>query len=282
MKRIPCGALPGLSSAGLHEEMKRRIDLLLVERGLAESRHKAHSLLLAGQILAQEQKIEKPGQLVDHNAEIRVLRQLPFASRAGVKLQAALDHFTLSVADRVCADLGASTGGFTDCLLKNGACRVYAFDVGKGQLLWRLQRDARVIVRDEFNVRNLHPDDLPQDLSFVTVDLSFISVTKVLLPLKGALVLSPKVSDGKHAETAIDKVTIIVLVKPQFEVGKGEVGKGGIVRDTTKRLKALDTVAEFAAKNSFQVMGNIPSPITGAGGNQEFLLYLQLSKGLTR
>jgi 23S rRNA (cytidine1920-2'-O)/16S rRNA (cytidine1409-2'-O)-methyltransferase len=250
--------------------MKRRIDLLLVERGLADSRHKAQALLLAGQILVNEQKIEKPGQLVDPEAEIRVLHQLPYVSRAGGKLQAALDYFQIPVEGRVCADLGASTGGFTDCLLQRGACKVYAFDVGKGQLAWKLQSDARVIIHDEFNVRNLGPDDLP-GVSLVTMDLSFISVTRVLPVLRDSL----RYSSAKR-ECQRLPVDVIVLVKPQFEVGKGEVGKGGIVRDHAKRLKALETVEQFAAQEGFQISGSTPSPVPGAQGNLEFLLYLQL------
>ncbi len=257
--------------------MKRRIDQLLVERGLAESRHKAQALLLAGQILVNEQKVEKPGQLIDPESKIRILHQLPFVSRAGAKLSAALDHFHISVAGRACADLGASTGGFTDCLLQNGACRVYAFDVGKGQLAWGLQSDSRVFVRDEFNVRTLSPADLPGDISFVSIDLSFISVTKVLPPLRDALVVHDSSPQGECNRPAID---VIVLVKPQFEVGKGEVGKGGIVRDPVQRVKVLEAIEEFARHAGFRVMGSIPSPVVGAKGNQEFLLYLQLGKDL--
>jgi 23S rRNA (cytidine1920-2'-O)/16S rRNA (cytidine1409-2'-O)-methyltransferase len=250
--------------------MKRRIDLLLVERGLAESRHKAQALLLAGQILVNEQKIEKPGQLGDPEADIRVLHQLPYVSRAGSKLQAALDHFQIPVDGRICADLGASTGGFTDCLLQRGACKVYAFDVGKSQLAWKLQSDGRVVVHDEFNVRNLGPDDLP-GVSLVTMDLSFISVTRVLPVLRDSLR-----SSSAERECQRLPVDVIVLVKPQFEVGKGEVGKGGIVRDHAKRLKALETVEQFAAREGFQISGSTPSPVPGAQGNLEFLLYLQL------
>jgi 23S rRNA (cytidine1920-2'-O)/16S rRNA (cytidine1409-2'-O)-methyltransferase len=257
--------------------MKRRIDLVLVERGFAESRHKAQALLLAGQVLVQEQKIEKPGQLIDAKAAIRILRQLPFVSRAGGKLQAALDSFHISVAGKVCADLGASTGGFTDCLLQYEASRVHAFDVGKGQLAWKLQSDPRVVVRDEFNVRNLSSSDLPGDVRIVVMDLSFISVTKVLPSLKAALVPEDTASDPECRERTID---IIVLVKPQFEVGKGEVGKGGIVRDRAKRLRALEGVAAFASREGFRVLGSIPSPVPGAEGNEEFLLHLQLAKGL--
>ncbi len=257
--------------------MKRRIDQLLVDRGFAESRRKAQALLLAGQILVDEQRIEKSGQLVDPDAQIRVLNKLPFASRAGAKLQAALDHFHISVAGRTCADLGSSTGGFTDCLLQNGARRVHAFDVGKGQLAWKLQSDPRVVIRDEFNVRGLRPGDLPADISFVSVDLSFISVVKILPPLKTSLddPRACRASGGWGQE-----VDILVLVKPQFEVGKGEVGKGGIVRDPVKRTQALKTVEEFARQTGFRVMGSLPSPVTGAKGNQEFLLYLQHAKGL--
>jgi 23S rRNA (cytidine1920-2'-O)/16S rRNA (cytidine1409-2'-O)-methyltransferase len=270
-------ALPNLLSVGLLDFMKRRIDQLLVERGVAESRHKAQALLLAGQILVDEQKIEKPGQLVDLAAEIRVLRQLPFASRAGAKLQAALDHFGISVKGRVCADLGASTGGFTDCLLQNGASGVYAFDVGKGQLAWRLRSDSRVVVRDEFNVRNLRPGDLPDEVSVVTIDLSFISVTKILPALRESLASGHVFIKEECRPVSAD---IVVLVKPQFEVGKGEVGKGGIVRDPGKRSRALEGVKEFARQAGYQVLGSIPSPITGTQGNQEFLLYLQPAKGL--
>jgi 23S rRNA (cytidine1920-2'-O)/16S rRNA (cytidine1409-2'-O)-methyltransferase len=259
--------------------MKRRIDQLLVERGFAESRHKAQALLLAGQILVNEQKVEKPGQSVDPDAAIRVLHQLPFVSRAGVKLQAALDRFHISVAGRICADLGASTGGFTDCLLQNGACKVHAFDVGKGQLAWKLQCDPRVMVRDEFNVRALRPADLPEDTSFFCMDLSFISVTKVLPSLKDSIIPRCMVPAGALV-TAISPVDIIVLVKPQFEVGKGEVGKGGIVRDPKKRIQALEAITEFAGQKGFRVMGSMPSPIAGAEGNLEFLLYLQLEKGI--
>ncbi len=254
------------------ENMKRRIDQLLVERGLAESRHKAQGLLLAGQVLVNEQKVEKPGQLVDSESQIRVLRQAPFVSRAGAKLKAALDHFQISVEGRVCADLGASTGGFADCLLQNGAGQVIAFDVGKGQLAWKLQSDPRVVIRDEFNVRRISAADLPDNISVISIDLSFISVTKVLPALKEALS-----SKREYPEFDID---VIVLVKPQFEVGKGEVGKGGIVRDSAKRNQALAAVEQSAREAGFKVVGSMPSPVAGAEGNQEFLLYLQILKGL--
>lgn len=257
--------------------MKRRIDQVLVERGIAESRHKAQALLLAGCILVDEQKVEKPGRQINPGAEIRVLHQVQFASRAGAKLQSALDHFQIKITGRVCADLGASTGGFTDCLLQNGASKICAFDVGRGQLDWKLRSDPRVVVRDGFNVRNLGPADLPADVSFVCMDLSFISVTKILLPLRDALRL---ISAGGETMNALSHFDVIVLVKPQFEVGKGEVGKGGIVRDPAKRLRALEAVSEFARDLGFAVAGHMLSPIVGAEGNQEFLLYLQLPMAL--
>jgi 23S rRNA (cytidine1920-2'-O)/16S rRNA (cytidine1409-2'-O)-methyltransferase len=251
--------------------MKRRIDQLLVERGFAESRHKAQALLLAGHVLVKEQKVEKPGLMVDPDAAIRILHQLKYVGRAGAKLEAALDAFHISVEGRVCADLGSSTGGFTDCLLQNGASSVYAFDVGKGQLAWKLQCDPRVIVRDEFNVRNLSAGDLPETLAFVCMDLSFISVNKILIPLKESL---------DSLKTPIEKQTIdvVVLVKPQFEVGKGEVGKGGIIRDPVARIHTLKRVKEFAENNKYRVLGDILSPLPGAEGNLEFLLHLQWIK----
>lgn len=257
--------------------MKRRIDQLLVERGFAESRHKAQALLLAGKVFVDEQKVEKPGQRVEAEAEIRILQPMRFASRAGDKLQAALDHFRIRVEGRICADLGASTGGFTDCLLQNGASRVYAFDVGRGQLAWKLQTDPRVVVRDAFNVRRLRPEDLPEGISLVTVDLSFISVTKILPALLRSLTLRREAAKPEEGGPPAD---VVVLVKPQFEVGKGEVGKGGVVRDPDKRAAALKAVEEFARRIGFLVVGAIPSPVPGAQGNEEFLLYLQAPMGL--
>jgi len=250
--------------------MKRRIDQLLMENGLAESRHKAQALLLAGQVLVDEQKVEKPGRMVAEDAVIRVLGQPRFVSRAGVKLEAALEHFGISVEGLVCADLGASTGGFTDCLLQRGARAVYAFDVGKGQLAWKLQSDARVIVRDEFNVRNLTAADLPDELAFVCMDLSFISITKILVPLKTAI-------EARFVGIADWIIDMVALVKPQFEAGREEVGKGGIVRDPEVRQRTLDAVAAFSETNGYEVPGGIQSPLPGAEGNLEFLLRLRLT-----
>ncbi len=245
---------------------KRRVDQVLVERGFAETRQKAQALLMAGQVLVREQKVEKPGTRIEPGASIRILGELPFVSRAGAKLQAAIGHFGISIHGRICADLGASTGGFTDCLLQYGAAEVHAFDVGTGQLAWKLQSDPRVVRHDGFNVRYLKPGDLPANLSVVTADLSFISLTKVLEPLRGALRIC----------TGPSPVHVVLLVKPQFELRRGEVGKGGIVRDPAKRRAAVKAVGDFASRVGYGLVGTIPSPVEGAEGNREFLMYLQL------
>ena len=252
---------------------RQRIDQLLVTRGFAESRHKAQALLLAGQVLVNEQKVEKPGQMVASDAAIRILGEMPFVSRAGVKLHAALEHFRIVVSGRVCADLGASTGGFTDCLLQSGAALVHAYDVGEGQLAWKLSSDPRVVRHERCNVRYLTAEDLPEHVTLVTADLSFISLTIILPPLARALrermSSEPLPAAGRPAD-------IVVLVKPQFEVGKGEVGKGGIVRDPAKHQAALNAVEHCAAASGYEIRGSLLSPIAGARGNLEFLLHLQL------
>ncbi len=251
---------------------RRRIDQLLVDRGLAESRHKAQALLLAGQVLVNEQKIEKPGRLVDTDAELRLLGEMPFVSRGGAKLQAGLDHFRIVPAKRVCADLGASTGGFTNCLLQNGASAVHAYDVGASQLAWKLRTDPRVTVHEHCNVRYITAQELPEQVSLVAVDLSFISLTKILGPLSTALQIRSADWAGRPATFVVD---LVLLVKPQFEVGKGQVGKGGIVRDAGQQLAALASVGQAAESSGFIVLGEMESPVTGAKGNREFLLHLQ-------
>ncbi len=253
---------------------RRRIDQLLVDLGLAESRHKAQALLLAGQVLVNEQKVEKPGRLVAADSAIRILNEMPFVSRGGAKLQAALDQFKIKAAGKVCADLGASTGGFTDCLLQNGAAVVHAYDVGVSQLAWKLKADPRVVTHEHCNVRYLLPSDLPDEISLIAADLSFISLTKILKPLKDALGLKLA---ARPERTARNQVDLILLVKPQFEVGKGEVGKGGIVRDTAKQRLAVVSIAQCAADAGFSVCAEIPSPVAGAKGNREFFLHLKLN-----
>ncbi len=242
-----------------------------MERGLAGSRQKAQALLLAGKVLVDAQKVDKAGRMVSADAALRLLGALPYVSRAGGKLEAALDHFRIAVSGRTCADLGASTGGFTDCLLQMGASEVHAYDVGKGLLDWKLRTDPRVSVHDGFNVRHIKARDLPATVSLITIDLSFISLTKILAPLAAAL-------EESGPQSPVD---LVVLVKPQFEVGKGEVGKGGIVRDEVKRSLALKSVEEFALRHGYRSMGAMDSPVAGSRGNVEILLHLRFEPGLS-
>ena len=236
-----------------------RIDALLAERGLADSREKAQALILAGQVLADEQKIEKPGRKVSPDAEIRLLGQAAkFVSRAGFKLEGALDAFSIEVAGKTCLDIGSSTGGFTDCLLQRGAEKVYAVDAGTNQLHWRIRRDPRVIVREKVNARYLSTEDVPESCGFACFDVSFISVTLIL----------PAVAPFLAAQAQI-----VTLVKPQFEAGRGQVGKGGIVRDESVQRAAVERVREAITEIGFGRVEEIESPIRGAEGNREFLLW---------
>jgi 23S rRNA (cytidine1920-2'-O)/16S rRNA (cytidine1409-2'-O)-methyltransferase len=236
---------------------KVRIDQLLVDRGLAGSRQKAQALILAGQVLVNKQKAQKPGQSVATDSQLEVTGILPYVSRGGLKLEAALTHFGIDPAGRVCMDVGASTGGFTDCLLQRGAARVYAVDVGPSQLDWKIRSDARVVVMDHTNARYLDPQTLPELCSLAVCDVSFISVT-LILPVLPPL-LTP---EGE----------IVVLVKPQFEAGRGEVGKGGIVRDPEQHDAAIRKVQSAAEALGYKT-AVMDSPIFGAEGNREFLLH---------
>jgi 23S rRNA (cytidine1920-2'-O)/16S rRNA (cytidine1409-2'-O)-methyltransferase len=242
---------------------RQRIDLLLVERGLAESRTRAQALVMAGAVVVGETRVNKPGALVDPAAPIRLKEDaVPqrYVSRGALKLEKALEVFPVDPRGLVCADLGASTGGFTDLLLQRGAARVFAVDVGYGQLHPRLRADPRVVVRERENARLLGPDALGERVDLVTGDLSFISLRLILPAVKA--ILKP----GGPA---------LLLVKPQFEVGKGEVGKGGVVRDEAKRRGALETVAAAARELGFEVLGEAESPIEGPAGNREWLLGLR-------
>ncbi|MFZ5471029.1 MAG: TlyA family RNA methyltransferase [Myxococcota bacterium] len=237
---------------------KERIDVLLVERGLAESRAKAQALILAGQVVVADQRVDKPGAQVSVDADLRLKGEvLPFVSRGGLKLQAALDHFGLDVRGKVCADIGASTGGFTDCLLQRGAARVYALDVGYGQLHEKLRQDARVISKERVNARHLTEADLPERVECVTIDVSFISL-KLVLPA-----VLQRLGPGG---------VLVALVKPQFEVGPQKVEKGGVVRDMTARREAIDGIVSFVGGLGLRVSGVIDSPISGPAGNREALL----------
>lgn len=237
--------------------MKERLDVLLVERGLAESRSRAQQLIRAGQVLVDERVRDKPGMQVPVDAALRIRERLPYVSRGGLKLEAALAAFQINVAGVVAADVGASTGGFTDCLLQRGAAKVYAIDVGYGQLAWSLRQDERVVVMERTNVRYL--DELPEPIDLATIDVSFISLRLVLPSVVGWL------KPAGH---------IITLIKPQFEAGREGVGKGGIVRDPEVHRHVLREILTFAERHGLRPRGLIPSPITGAEGNIEFLAWL--------
>jgi len=241
---------------------KVRIDLLLVERGLAASRSQAQALIMAGAVVAGEARADKPGMLVDPEVALRVKEgsaPQKYVSRGALKLEGALDAFGIDPRGLVCADLGASTGGFTDLLLQRGAARVHAVDVGYGQLHPRLRGDPRVVVRERENARALTAEALGERVDLVTGDLSFISLRLVLPAVRS--ILQP---GG----------TALLLVKPQFEVGKGEVGKGGVVREEAKRRGALEQVKAAARELGFEVRGEMDSPIEGPAGNREWLLWL--------
>jgi 23S rRNA (cytidine1920-2'-O)/16S rRNA (cytidine1409-2'-O)-methyltransferase len=237
--------------------LKVRLDQIVVDRGLAESRTKAQALILAGQVLINGQKAGKAGHAVDLESRVEVLAPPPFVSRGGVKLEAALKHFAISVQDKTCLDIGSSTGGFTDCLLQSGAKRVYAFDVGTNQLDWKLRSDPRVVSREQVNARYLTPADLPEPIDLAVCDVSFISVTMILPVLPSLL-------------TPVGQ--IVILVKPQFEVERSQVGKGGIVRDPLLHQAACLRVEQAVAGLGYR-SSIFPSPLPGAEGNQEFLLF---------
>ena len=239
---------------------KIRADILVVERGIAESRAKAQAMILAGQILTTDgQRIEKSGQLLAPDSELSFKGARPkFVSRGGLKLEGALERFNVDVTGRTCLDVGASTGGFTDCLLQRGAAKVFALDVGYNQLDYRLRNDPRVVSMERFNVRNLSPDDLPGRVRFICFDVSFISLELVLEPA---------------LRVAEQGTELVMLVKPQFEVGREKVGKGGIVRSTEARRDALSKIIDLAGTQGLDDLESIESPITGTDGNVEFLLY---------
>jgi 23S rRNA (cytidine1920-2'-O)/16S rRNA (cytidine1409-2'-O)-methyltransferase len=239
---------------------KSRLDLLLVERGLAPSRERAQAWILAGLVEVDGRRADKAGAAVADDAEVRVSGpEHPYVSRGGVKLAAALDAFGIDPAGRVCIDVGASTGGFTDCLLQRGARRVYAIDVGYGQLDARLRADPRVILRERVNARTLSQEHVSESAEIAVLDLSFISA-RLVLPAVASL-LAPA-------------ARAVVLVKPQFEAGRAEVGRGGIVRSDGVRERVVREIREFAEGLGFATSGVVPSPIRGAKGNQEFLLGL--------
>ncbi|MEM2936847.1 MAG: TlyA family RNA methyltransferase [Candidatus Bathyarchaeia archaeon] len=244
---------------------RERIDTLLVKRGLVPSRSRAHSLIMAGSVFVDGSRVDKSGTLVKADSRIEVRGgDLRYVSRGGIKLEAALMGFNVDVRDKTALDIGASTGGFTDCLLQHGAKVVYAVDVGYGQLDWRLRNNPRVIVMERTNARYLKPEDIGERVDITTIDVSFISLTKVIPAILG--ILKP---GG----------TLIALIKPQFEVGKGEVGRGGIVRDEDKQRDVIRRITVFLEDTGFRILGVIPSPILGADGNREFLVGGVLNAG---
>src|SRR5262249_31895321 len=244
--------------------MKVRLGKVIVERGLAENRTKAQALILAGQVIVNQQRVDKPGQLVQPDSEIRIKRETSrYASRGGLKLESALGNFRVDPSGRHCLDVGASTGGFTDCLLQHGAAHVWAVDVGHNQIIWRLRNDPRVTVLEGLNARNLSPEMFPLKFELATIDVSFIGLAKVL----------PAISD-----CLTDVADCIALVKPQFEVGKGEVGKGGVVSDREKHRRVLNEVRKSAESSGLWAHAAIESPILGADGNREFFLHLRRSE----
>jgi 23S rRNA (cytidine1920-2'-O)/16S rRNA (cytidine1409-2'-O)-methyltransferase len=248
---------------------KTRLDLLLVERGLAESRAKAQALIMAGQVRVDGQVALKPATGVDPSVALTVDSGPRYVSRGGEKLEAALDAFPILVEGRICADVGASTGGFTDCLLQRGAAKVYAIDVGKGILHWKLRNHPRVVVMEETNARRV--ESLPEPLSLVTVDASFISL-KILLPvIKSWISLHSPSGRGVGGEGHI-----VALIKPQFEAGRKDVSRGdGVIRDPAIHRQVLESVLAFAQAEGFGLRGLIRSPILGPKGNTEFLVWLQ-------
>jgi len=258
--------------------MKLRLDKLLVERGLVPSRERAQALILAGKVLVNEQKIEKSGAAVESNATLRLLADdLQYVSRGGLKLERALDHWRIEVKGLACLDVGASTGGFTDCLLQRGAARVIAVDTGYGQMDFRLRQDPRVRLLEKTNARYLTHEALGEFVSFVAMDVSFISATLVL-----PAVIATAFPSSDSGETGVlarqgtnskEDKNVVVLVKPQFEAGREQVGKGGIVRDEAAQKAAVERVRQCVIQLGAQKTDHIDSPILGAEGNREFLLY---------
>ena len=239
---------------------KRRIDSLLVDRGLVESQVRAQALIMAGKVVVEGKAAIKPGTLVTEATVITIVEPPPFVSRGGIKLDYALDQFRLDVSGKVAADIGASTGGFTDCLLKRGARRVYAIDVGYGQLDYRLRQDSRVVVMDRVNIR--YPVSLPEKVDLATIDLAFISVEKVI----------PSV-----VRLLDDSGYLVVLIKPQFEAKREEVGKGGVIRQPVVHARVLGRFITWMVEHGFRLGGLVASPITGASGNREIFVLLELT-----
>ncbi len=240
--------------------MKERLDIMLVARGLAESREKAKAIIMSGNVFVNSCREDKAGSMFDEKSVIEVKgNTLKYVSRGGLKLEKAMANFDVSLDGKICMDVGASTGGFTDCMLQNGGVKVYAVDVGHGQLAWKLRQDERVVCMEKTNIRYVTPEEIPDKIAFTSIDVSFISLTKVLLPVKNLL---------------DDKADVVCLIKPQFEAGREKVGKKGVVRDRAVHFEVIQMVINYAISIGFQICNLDFSPIKGPEGNIEYLLHI--------
>ena len=241
--------------------MKERLDVLLVQQALAPSREKAKTMIMEGNVFVSGQREDKAGTMFDPSVSIEVRgNTLKYVSRGGLKLEKAMQHFDISLKDCICMDIGASTGGFTDCMLQSGAKKVYAVDVGYGQFAWKLRTDERVVCMEKTNIRYVTPQDIADQLDFASVDVSFISLTKILVPAR---------------ELLTENGEMVCLIKPQFEAGREKVGKKGVVRDSAVHKEVIHKVIEFASSEGFRVLNLEYSPIKGPEGNIEYLVHLQ-------
>lgn len=244
--------------------MKERLDVLLVNRGLAPSREKAKTMIMEGNVFVNNNREDKAGSTFPDDCNIEIHgKTLQYVSRGGLKLEKAMKHFDISLDGKVCMDIGASTGGFTDCMLQNGAVKVYSVDVGYGQFAWKLRQDERVVCMEKTNIRYVTPDDIDDELDFASVDVSFISLTKVLIPARALLK---------------DNAEMVCLIKPQFEAGKDKVGKKGVVRDKNVHQEVIQKIVDFAIENGFSVLNLEYSPIKGPEGNIEYLVHIRKTK----
>lgn len=246
---------------GKISRVKERLDMLLLERGLVVSRERAMALIMEGKVLVDGRAVSKPGTMIKESATVTLKEAgIPYVSRGGLKLSAVIEHFGIDLKDRTAMDVGASTGGFTDCMLKMGAKKVYAIDVGYGQFDWRLRQESRVVLLEKTNIRYLDNDRIPDEIDIATIDVSFISLTKVV----------PKVM-----EFLKQKGEIVALIKPQFELERADVGKGGIVKEEEKRQKAVETIKTFSENLGLTVLGIMQSPVRGQKGNIEYFIYIR-------
>ncbi len=241
--------------------MKERLDVLLVKRNLAASREKAKAIIMSGNVFVEGQREDKAGTTFPEEVSIEIKgHTLPYVSRGGLKLEKAIKNFDVSVEGKVCTDVGSSTGGFTDCMLQNGAVKVFAIDVGRGQLDWKLRQDPRVVCMEKTNIRYVTPEDIGEPIDFSSIDVSFISLTKVLLPIRNYLT---------------EKGQIVALIKPQFEAGREKVGKKGVVREKSTHIEVIQKVIDYAMSIGFAILNLEFSPIKGPEGNIEYLVHLE-------